>query len=78
MEVKYILIATGSMSLPRIDHVICINDIERVKEEATKVAIALHGAGYFNFNLYEIDPSGPTFHHASISVEDQAPIAIIR
>jgi hypothetical protein len=54
MKIGYILSATGSALLPRIDHAIQNDKEEWAVEQCETRVISLSRAGYYNFVLFEV------------------------
>jgi hypothetical protein len=76
MQIGYVLVASGSVITTRINHVVFQDDLDRAKSEAAKVAATLSKAGYFNFDLYDVN--GETHVHvASFTVETPEPVVTI-
>ena len=79
MKIDFILIATGHMNKPRINHTFLNNDdIEEVKVRANEVAVQLEKAGYFVFDLYDVRTDGAHVRIGSIKVETVEAIATFK
>ena len=79
MKIDFILVAGGSISVPRINHVIFQEDAERAKEEAKEAVALLAKAGHFTFDLFDCrDPENKTNVIASYRVEIPEPVVTIK
>jgi len=79
MNVSFVLVATGSVALPRIQHGFSFQTIENAKISAQEVAKALHKAGYFQFTLYDTRRiNGADVQIATFRVEEQEPIVFMK
>lgn len=81
MNVNYVLVATGNVSLPRVNHTIHAIAATMATEEATKVVAALHKAGYFQFTLYDTrrdNKDGADIQIATFRVEENEPTIIVK
>ena len=77
MKIHFILVASGSIVTPRVNHAIFYDDAERAKEDAKAVVASLSKAGHFTFDLYDV---GGDEHKAiaSYRVETPEPVVTIR
>lgn len=78
MQVDFILIASGNVTMGRINHAIFAGNEAEAKKNAEKAVAALHKAGYFQFTLYDTSrPNGRAdVEIARFRVEEQEPIIL--
>lgn len=77
MEINFILVASGSVTTPRLNHVVFAREAERAKTEAQDVVRTLAKAGYFAFDLFEIDGETQT-RIESYRVEIPEPVVTVK
>lgn len=77
MIATYILVASGSSSLPTINHMIFDGAFTYATAEGSRVAGVLAGAGYFNFTLYDVRKETHV-QVATYNVEQPKPIVTMK
>jgi hypothetical protein len=82
MKPSHILVATGGITTPRIQHAFfeaATSGTEaRVNREAERVAATLAKAGYFQFSLHALADDGTFAELASYRVETLEPVVSAR
>ena len=54
MNIKYMLTASGSITMPMINHVLRINEITHAQSEAIDAVKTLSKAGFYQFHLWDM------------------------
>lgn len=68
-QANYTLVASGGLTVPQIDINIWCDTEFSAKEQASSVAEALGGSGYFEFRLYATPSDGPHRIIGSVRLE---------
>lgn len=55
MRAKFILIATGNPQLAKIEHCIYDDGADEARDQSHRVVKSLAKAGYYQFDLYDVD-----------------------
>ena len=80
MNVDFILNASGSVIMGRINHAIFAKTQEQAKREAQETVANLYRAGYFQFTLYDVSRKeiDADVEIARFTVEELAPLIIVK
>lgn len=77
MNINYMLVASGHVTLPKINNAIFSETEEHARNEAQKVVAALYKGGYFSFCLYNVE-NAISKHVCVFRVEEREPLVLTR
>lgn len=75
--VKYLLLATGSVTTPRLDITLAVDTHKGATAAATKIVKQIAAAGYWSFDLFDISEGTDTLIE-SYRVEHPEPVVTVQ